>query len=178
MATKLFTVGSNTEIFSCHSSGSWNFEVTTWFLGYLFIAGLINISQRGKFIHPTTTWSFKLCLSFAFSDETWYAFWYMLHDPYTLFSFIQSPYQCLVQYTFYRVPRDAIFSILLWLSVRCSSHFFSVLLWYIECIFFPYSKRQASHPHRPGGSIIILYIWVFTFSRDGVLSLCEPALQI
>jgi hypothetical protein len=178
VATKFCTVASNTGIVSCHSSGAWNFEVATRFLENMCTPLLMNVSQRGKYIHPTTTWSFKLYFSFAFSDETWYAFWYMLHDPYTLFYFIQSPYQYVVQYTVDRAPCNAVFSILLWISLRCSAHFFSSLLWYVECIFFPYLERQTSHPHRPGGSTIILCIWVFTFSRDRVLSQCGPALQI
>ena len=51
----------------------------------------------------------------------------MLHDPYTLFSFIQSPYQYVVQYTAYRAPRNAVFSIILWIYLRCSAHFFSAV---------------------------------------------------
>lgn len=69
MATKFCTVESNTEIVSCHSPGAWNFEVATRFLENVCTPGLMNVSQRGKYIHPTTTWSFKLYLPSRFPTK-------------------------------------------------------------------------------------------------------------
>jgi hypothetical protein len=97
------------EIVSCHRFSAWDFEEAVIFLENMCTPGLINVSHRGKYIHPMTPWTFKLSLAFTFFYETWYAFLYMLRDPYVLFSFIQSLYQYLVQYTVYRA-RNAVSS--------------------------------------------------------------------
>lgn len=177
MATTFCTVASNTEIVSCHISGTWNFEVANRFLENMCTPGLIfhkevNISTQRLLGRSNCIFPSRFPTKLGMHSDACY----MTCTPYSpSFSHVTNTW-CNIQFIELLVMQcspsfyDFLAVVPHIFSVVCSDN--------VECTFFPYSKRQASHPRRPGGGIIVFYILVFTFSRDGVLSLCGSALQI